>query len=88
MISNRPVIRSWPSVLIGLGIPAAAILIGIPLVSNTPDYVFGIPLLFFWMFCCFPLTSLCLWVSWRFFDSQHYPAENDPAARYPAKEVR
>lgn len=69
-------IRSWPSVLIGLGIPALALLGGIPLVSNTSVYVFGVPLLFFWTFCCFPLTTLCLWVSWRFFDRDHYPEEN------------
>jgi hypothetical protein len=69
-------IRSWPSVLCGLGIPALAILVGIPLVSNTSVFVFGIPLVFFWMFCCFPLTTLCLWVSWRFFDRAHYPEDN------------
>lgn len=68
-------IRSWPSVLVGLFIPGMAILLGIPLVSNTSVQVFGIPLLFFWMFCCFPLTTACLWVSWRFFDREHYPEE-------------
>ncbi|MFD9893606.1 DUF3311 domain-containing protein [Amycolatopsis sp. NPDC059027] len=68
-------IRSWPSVLIGLGIPAAALLIGIPLVSGSTVSVFGIPLVFFWVFCCCPLTTLCLWVSWRFFDRAHYPEE-------------
>jgi len=69
------VIRSWPSLLIGLGIPALAILVGTTLVSDTDGFVAGIPLLFFWMFCCFPLTTLCLWVSWRFFDRRHYPAD-------------
>lgn len=69
-------IRSWLSVLIGLGIPAAALLIGIPLVSGSTASVFGIPLVFFWVFCCCPLTTLCLWVSWRFFDRAHYPEEN------------
>lgn len=71
-------IRSWPSVLIGLGVPAAAILVGVPLVANTNIFVFGIPLLFFWMFCCFPLTTVCLWVSWRLFDSRHYPKDDRP----------
>lgn len=68
-------IRSWPSVLIGLGIPVFAILGGTAMVADTTVFVFGIPLLFFWMFCCFPLTTLCLWVSWRFFDSRHYPED-------------
>lgn len=69
-------IRSWPSVLIGLVVPSVAILVGIPLVSNTSVDVLGVPLLFFWMFCCFPLTTACLWVSWRFFDSEHYVEED------------
>lgn len=68
-------IRSWPSVLIGLVVPAAAILVGVPLVADTSVHVFGIPLLFFWMFCCFPFTTVCLWVSWRFFDRDHYREE-------------
>jgi hypothetical protein len=68
-------IRSWPSILIGLGIPVLAIGLGIPLVSDTQVWVLGMPLLFFWMFCCFPLTTACLWISWRFFDRAHYPAD-------------
>ncbi len=66
-------VRSWPSVVIGLFVPAAAILAGIPLVADTGVHVFGIPLLFFWTFLCFPLTTACLWLSWRFFDRKHYP---------------
>jgi hypothetical protein len=78
------VIRSWSSLIIGLGIPAMAILVGTTLVSDTDVFVAGIPLLFFWMFCCFPLTTLCLWISWRFFDRRHYPVDvrtsNEPEA--------
>ncbi len=70
-------IRSWPSLLIGLVVPAAAILVGIPVVADTSIHVAGIPLLFFWMFACFPFTTACLWVSWRFFDRDHYPEEGD-----------
>ncbi len=40
--------------------------------------VFGFPLVFFWMFCCFPLTTLCLWVSWHFFDSDSYARDRKP----------
>jgi len=68
-------IRSWPSVLIGLGIPAVAILVGSPLLANTSVYVLGMPLLYFWVFLWFPLTSLCLWISWNFFDRDHYPSD-------------
>ena len=65
-------IRSWPSILIGLVVPALALVVGIPLVSDTSIYVAGIPLLFFWVFLWFPLTSICLWISWNVFDRQHY----------------
>lgn len=69
-------IRSWPSVLIGLGIPTLAIIGGISLLAHQPVEVHGIPIMFCWMFCCFPLTTLCLWVSWRFFDSRAYPEDH------------
>ncbi|WP_020494796.1 DUF3311 domain-containing protein [Sciscionella marina] len=62
--------RRWPSLLIGLGIPALALFAGIPAVAGSTVTVLGFPLVFFWIFCCFPLTTLCLWISWRFFDRQ------------------
>ncbi|MGH3520047.1 MAG: DUF3311 domain-containing protein [Haloechinothrix sp.] len=58
-------IRDWKSLAVGLGIPAVALLGVMPLLANTSVYVFGIPLLFFWIFAWFPLTSLCLWLAWR-----------------------
>lgn len=66
-------IRSWPSLLIGLGIPAVLVLGGVLALGHSAAVVFGFPLVFVWVFCCCPITTLCLWVSWRFFDSPHYP---------------
>jgi len=60
------------SPLIGLGIPAVALLVVMPLIADTSVAVAGIPLLFFWVFLWIPLTSVCLWVSWHFFD-RHRP---------------
>lgn len=68
-------IRSWPSLIIGLVIPVVGVLGGIIAFADTSVFVFGIPLLFFWIFAWFPLTSLCLWISWHFFDRQHYPSD-------------
>lgn len=65
-------IRSWPSLLIGLGIPAAALFVGIPVFGSVDATVLGFPLVFFWLFCCFPLTTVCLWISWHFFDRDHH----------------
>ncbi|MCX4728969.1 DUF3311 domain-containing protein [Streptomyces sp. NPDC090052] len=68
------------SLAIGLGLPSVAVLVVMPLLADTSVYVLGIPLLFFWMFLCFPLTSLCLWVAWRI-DRPRYPEDPPPARR-------
>jgi predicted ABC-type exoprotein transport system permease subunit len=67
-------IRSWPSLLIGLGIPIIGILVVMPLIADTSVHVFGIPLNFFWIFLMFPVTTLALWISWRI-DGPHYRDE-------------
>lgn len=67
-------IRNWKSLGVGLGIPLVAILVVLPLISNTSVYVFDIPLIFFWMFAWFPLTTLCLWIAWQI-DEPHYRDE-------------
>ena len=64
-------VRSWRSLLIGLGIPAVGILVAMPLLANTSVHVLGIPLLFFWIFLMFPVTTLCLGAAWRI-DEPHY----------------
>ncbi len=53
------------SLIVGLGLPAFGVLVIMPLLANTSVYVFGIPLLFAWIFAMFPLTSLCLWLALR-----------------------
>ncbi|MBB4684074.1 DUF3311 domain-containing protein [Amycolatopsis jiangsuensis] len=70
-------IRSRASVVIGLGVPVVAVVAGILVLAGNPTLVFGIPVVFCWMFCCFPLTTACLWVSWRFFDSRHYRQDGE-----------
>lgn len=72
--------RSLWSLAIGLGIPAIAIVIVPPLISNAQVSVLGIPLLFFWMFACFPLTTICLAISWYGFDRRHYAAREGSRA--------
>ncbi len=66
-------IRSWPSLVIGLVIPVIAIVGGVLVLGPIHAEVLGFPLVFFWMFCCFPLTTLCLWISWHFFDRAYSP---------------
>jgi hypothetical protein len=63
--------RIWKSLIVGLGLPGLGVLVIMPLLANTSVHVFGIPLLFMWIFLMFPLTSLCLWLAWRI-DEPHY----------------
>ncbi|AZS70237.1 hypothetical protein DDE74_04160 [Streptomyces lydicus] len=69
--------------LIGLGLPATALLVAMPLLADTPVRVFGIPLLFFWIFLWIPLTSLCLGTSWFLFD-RHRPDPDHDTPPAPA----
>jgi len=67
-------IDRWSSVLLGLVVPAAALLVGVPVLANTDVHLLGIPLLFAYTFALFPFTSLCLWLAWRI-DAPHYAHE-------------
>ena len=67
------------SLIIGLGIPAVAILVVMPLLADTDVHVLGVPLIFAWMFAWFPLTSVCLWFAWRI-DEPRYRDEAVGAA--------
>ncbi|MDJ1136507.1 DUF3311 domain-containing protein [Streptomyces iconiensis] len=58
--------------LVGLGVPAFALLGGVTLLSGSGARVLGWPALYLWVFLCFPLTTVCLAVSWRVFDRRHY----------------
>lgn len=72
-------VKSWASIGIGVGVPTLCILVIMPLLANTSVYVFGVPLLFAWVFALFPFTTLCLWLAWRideprYRDEQRYRA--------------
>ncbi len=75
--------RIRKSVVIGLVLPVIGVLVILPLLANTQIHVFGMPLLFVWMFLMFPITSLCLWLAWRI-DEPHYREE----PRQPSEENR
>ena len=58
--------------LVAVGIPAIAVLIGIPIISGSTYTILGIPIVFVWLFAWLPLTTLCLWSAWRFFERASY----------------
>ncbi len=56
------------SLAIGLGIPVLAVMVATPIIGQSPAQILGLPVMYFWIFAWFPLTTLCLWISWHFFD--------------------
>ena len=54
--------------LIGIGIPYVGVLWLLPWVASVDTFVLGVPFIYAWMFAWFVLTSVCLYVCWRFFD--------------------
>lgn len=53
-------------------IPALAVLVGVPITSQSTATVLGIPLVFAWLFLWLPLTTLCMWFTWSRFDEPAY----------------
>lgn len=60
------------SVILGFIIPFCGIVVAVPFVNNIGGQVMGIPLTFFWIFLWFPLTWLCLTLSYRLWDRKDY----------------
>lgn len=65
-------IRSWPSLIIGLVVPTVALLGGVAVFGSIDAVILGFPVVFAWVFFCFLLTTACLWTSWHFFDRHHH----------------
>lgn len=70
--------KPW-SVLIGLVIPFVAVVGGVALFGSSRALVFGMPVVYFWVFLWFVLTSVCLAVSWFFFDREEFENEEEEA---------
>ena len=61
------------NVLIAVVIPYVGVIGGIVYFRNSEEFILGFPILYFWIFLWFILTSVCIALSWHFFDSK----END-----------
>ena len=62
------------SALLAIGVPFAGVLGGIVALSGSTATVFGVPILFAWLFLWMPLTSLCLHLAWKLFDCKDFEA--------------
>ncbi len=70
---------SW-RFLVGLGIPFAAVVPTIPLLSRSSVVVAGLPVAVAWLFLCIPLTAACLGSCWWLHDRHVFDDEDDGAA--------
>ena len=64
------------SVLIGLVIPFVAVVGGVAVLGRSEATVAGIPIVYFWVFLWFVLTSVCLAASWYLFDRKDFEDED------------
>ncbi|WP_434011181.1 DUF3311 domain-containing protein [Peribacillus simplex] len=67
--------RKLAGIFIGVIIPFLAIIGIIPFIAKLDFSVLGIPILYFWVFMWFPLTTLCLCISWHIHDRHQYKNE-------------
>lgn len=65
------------SVLVGLVVPFLAVVGGVAVLGRSQALVFGMPVVFLWIFAWFLLTSACLAVCWYVFDRKYYEDEED-----------
>ena len=75
------------SVLVGLVIPFVAVVGGVALLGRSEIMVAGMPIVYFWVFLWFVLTSVCLAASWYFFDRKDFEDEEANEERRREEEV-
>lgn len=63
------------SILIGLVVPFVAVVGGVAVLGGSGATVIGIPVVYFWLFLWFVLTTVCLAASWFFFDRGEFEDE-------------
>lgn len=56
------------SFILSVVVPYLGIFSGIYFFRYSEEMIFGFPILYFWIFLWFLLTSLCLTLAWFFFD--------------------
>ena len=59
-------------------IPFVAVVGGVAVLGRSELLVAGIPIVYFWVFLWFVLTTLCLAASWYLFDRKDFEDEEEP----------
>lgn len=65
------------SLLVGLVIPFVAVVGGVAVLGRSELSVAGVPVVYFWMFLWFVLTTVCLAASWFLFDRGEFGDEEE-----------
>jgi nitrate/nitrite transporter NarK len=63
--------------LVGLVIPFVAVVGGVAVLGRFEFRVAGIPIVYFWVFLWFVLTTVCLAASWYLFDRKDFEEEEE-----------
>ncbi len=63
------------SLIVGLVVPFVAVVGGVGVLGPSEALLAGIPVVYFWMFLWFVLTTVCLAASWFFFDRGEFEDE-------------
>jgi len=63
--------------LVGLVIPFVAVVGGVAVLGRFEFRVVGIPIVYFWVFLWFVLTTVCLAASWYLFDRKDFEEEEE-----------
>ena len=63
------------SILVGLVVPFVAVVGGVAVLGGSEATFVGIPVVYFWMFLWFVLTTVCLAASWFLFDRGEFGGE-------------
>ena len=66
------------SIVVGLVVPFVAVVGGVAALGGSQALVLGIPIVYFWIFVWFFLTSACLAASWYFFDRGEFSDDGTP----------
>lgn len=66
------------SLLIALGIPFVLLVGGVLLLGGSEATLMGIPVVFFYMFALFPVTSLLMGIAWRRYDRDADYPDDEP----------
>jgi hypothetical protein len=65
------------SVLVGLVLPFVAVVGGVAVLGRSEFMVAGIPIVYFWVFLWFVLTTVCLAASWYLFDRKDFEEKEE-----------